>query len=192
MGHKSRTLTATSGHSRALRPGWPAGTLLQVSRFRHHRPSKRGLELGTVSGCDGLAQVSYGSYRCTTTGVTELLAGMAVRRRAATSRADHRSRSPADLSYLARVGRRRIRRNDWLHRSEGDRTKPCAPQATTSSPSRPSVVLTNLLGCTTANSAAKPIAAARCGRTGTEHRRRTRTCLSHCGRFAQSYGSEGR
>jgi hypothetical protein len=51
MGHKSGTLTATSGHSRALHPGWPAGTLFQVSRFRHHRPSKLVI-LGVRSACD--------------------------------------------------------------------------------------------------------------------------------------------
>jgi putative transposase len=39
MGHQSGTVTATSGHSRALHPGWRAGTLFQVSRFRH-RPAE--------------------------------------------------------------------------------------------------------------------------------------------------------
>ena len=43
MGHKPRTLAATSGHSRALNAGRPAGMSLLVGRFPHHRPSKLAL-----------------------------------------------------------------------------------------------------------------------------------------------------
>jgi hypothetical protein len=34
MGHKSGTLTATSGHSRALHPGWPYFGLIGVTGLR--------------------------------------------------------------------------------------------------------------------------------------------------------------
>jgi hypothetical protein len=102
----------------------------------HDRMLRYDFQAVLVSGYDfdhGWV-ASGGGCSCPAMATTDLLAGVAGCRRAAAGRADRWTEPPAGLPFMAALRRTCICRYRRVHRAEGPRTKPGAPQTPLGSP----------------------------------------------------------